>query len=346
MKKILGKLLHSHLTRPFVSSPAGSSINVTDFTPGYFHSFGTNNSDKMFYVIWLANGGSGFFSNFANVLCHLYIAESLNMIPVIDFRQFKTIYNVADEVNGTSNAWEYYFKPVSNFTPEEVYTSKNVFFCSGHYPPQFSYNLSELTQLFPLYNSLVQFSPALTERINRYKDKFRGRVLGIHFRGQEMKIAAAHPLPPTEKQMLAYTAEIISKNHIDKLFLVTEHEPYLDLFKKHYGDKLIYTDSFRTRGENAYNQDPRKHHRYLLGLEVLTDTLLLADCTGLLCGNSNVSEFAKFAGTGKLEFVYNIFNGMNSSNRLLARYLYRIRKHTIGFKTDITIDHPILQKSV
>jgi len=42
--------------------PSRDSMNVKTFPAGYFKSFGKENSNKIFYVIWL-DKGSGFFSN-------------------------------------------------------------------------------------------------------------------------------------------------------------------------------------------------------------------------------------------------------------------------------------------
>src|SRR5690348_5593417 len=60
---------------------------------GYFKSFGKRNPDKIFYVIWRDEMGAGFFSNFAHVLSHLKIADVSGMTPVVDFQNFKTLFN-------------------------------------------------------------------------------------------------------------------------------------------------------------------------------------------------------------------------------------------------------------
>ena len=126
--------------------------------------------------------------------------------------------------------------------------------------------------------------------------------------------------------MLKYTDELIEKYNIDKIFLVTEEQKYLDLFIKYYGEKVFFTNSFRIYKVNSYNLNPRENHRYLLGLEVLIDALLLSKCNGLLCGDSNVSEFARFENNQKFEFIYKICNGVNSSNPFIALFLYKIKK--------------------
>ena len=302
------------------------SFDLDQFPMGYFKSFGKKNPDKVFYVIWCRDRGHGFFSNLSHVLCHLKIADSGGMIPIVDFQNFQTLYNENFTVHGTKNAWEYYFKPVSPYTLDEVYESKNVFFCSGSYPAGMSYSITQINGLYDeIYRKYISLQNHTETLLDKYSGQFNSKVLGIHFRGQEMKLTASHSFPPTERQMIRYTDEIIEKYNIEKIFFVSEEQRYLDLFMKRYREKVFYTDSLRTYGVNAYNLNPREKHRYLLGLDVLIDASLLAKCRGLLCGDSNVSEFARFV-NNKYEFVYKIYNGVNSSTPLIARYLYGIKK--------------------
>lgn len=329
MKEYFKKLLQIYLNQPFVTHHHTGGFDVKSYPQGYFKSFGDKNADKIFYVIWLDNGGSGFFSNVSNVLCHLKLADQLGMMPVVDFFNFKTLYNVTGEINNTENAWEYYFKPVSEFSLPEVYQSKNVFFCSGSYPPSLGYSITAVHNLPEVYHKYIRLQHYIEKMIEDHtiQLKFEGRILGIHFRGQEQKLAPRHSFPPTEKQMIRYCDMIIEKHKIERIFIVTEEQRYLDLFIKKYNKKLIYTDSFRTYNTNAYNLNPRDNHRYRLGLEVLVDAFLLSRCTGLLCSDSNVSEFTRFVNNKNFEFTYTIQNGVNSSNKLLARHLFGLKKN-------------------
>lgn len=291
----------------------------------YPKSFGSKNPDKRFYVIWRDGGGAGFFSNLTHVMIHIKIAEDLDMIPVVDFKNFKTFYNEDHLVNSTLNAWEYYFEQVAPYTLDEVYSSKNVFFCDG----EFSWNIWNKyfkdTYLFKLlFNKYIHIKKAAQDRISGYSKMFNQKVLGIHFRGKEMNYAPGHPFGPTLNQMFTYTDMILEKYNLDKIFIVTEEKRYLDAFISKYKDKVMYTDSFCIEKINAYNIYPRENHKYLLGLEVLCDAVLLSKCNILLCNESNVSGVANLIGNH--EVIYFIDNGKNVSNQLIARYLYFFKK--------------------
>ncbi|RYE53576.1 MAG: hypothetical protein EOP48_14105 [Sphingobacteriales bacterium] len=330
---MIKKIIRDYLNLPFSDTLEEHAFHIHTAYKGFFKSFGSKNADKVFYVIWL-DKGSGFFSNLSAVLCHIDIAIKGGMIPVVDFQNFKTLYNTG-KIEDTANAWEYYFEPVSPYSLEEVYQSKNVFFCEGKYPDGYEYSVTNIPGIKQIYDQYIVLKPAIEEQILQYQTS---DLLGIHFRGQEFKIAPGHYFPPTEKQMIKYTDKALSEYGINQIFLVTEEKAYLDLFVKRYGKLVLYTNAYRTYNVNAYNQSPRDNHRFLLGKEVLIDALLLARCKGLVCGDSNVSEFAQF--TGNHKFVYRIWNGVNSSNRLLARYLYRIKKNITGFKVDFKVITP------
>lgn len=201
MMTSIRKFLASYINAPFVSHTAKNDCDVANFYPGYHQTFGDENPDKTFYVIWLERGGSGFFSNVFSVLCHISIAERLGMTPVVDFQNYKTLYNETVQINNTSNAWEYYFQPVSDVQLSDVYRSKNVFFSSGRYPNGFSYSVTQVPGLYDVFERRVKINEHVERIINDYTTNLKldagDRVLGIHFRGQEQKLAPLHSFPPT-----------------------------------------------------------------------------------------------------------------------------------------------------
>lgn len=328
IKKWLRRQVDKYVSRVFVDAqPYKSFVDIQKLPHGYYKSFGQKNPSKIFYVIWLDHRGSGFFSNFSSVLCHLKIAKENSLIPVIDFQNFPTLYNEKSKINQTANSWEYYFTPVSQSTLQEVYQSKHVFFSSGLYPRGMSYSITENPGLYQIFQKNISLQPDVKAKIASFTGKINfNQALGIHFRGQEQKYATGHSFPPTEAQMFRYTDAIMAKYHLNKIFLVTEDSEYLKIFIRRYGDQVIYSDMFRTHGVNAYKLRPRPNHMYLLGREVLVDAYLLARCRGLLCGDSNVSEIARFINHGKYRVIYKIDNGINSSNPLIARHLYGLKK--------------------
>ena len=120
---------------------------------------------------------------------------------------------------------------------------------------------------------------------------------------------------------------LLEKYSIDKIYLVTEEQSYLDAFCNRYKGKVIYSEYYRTYDKNGYTiKPPRENHIYLLGKEITVCAFLLSKCEGLLHSSSNVSEFARFENHDKYKFRCEIKNGTNTNRRIMAKYLYFIKK--------------------
>ena len=299
--------------------------------------FGDKNPDKVFYVIRQEELGRGLFSILSGVICHLDFANRCGFIPVIDFKNFKTVYNEDLEIEGTQNSFEYYFLPVSNISLEEVYSSKCVVISGNGYPKGYDYSVTAIPNLKSIFDKYIRIKPEIEQLVCIQKDVF-DKTLGIHFRGQEMRTAIKHPLPPSNKQILKSIDIILASNTYKHLFVCTEDDRLLSFIDSEYRGMVISNNHFRTCGNNAYKMTPRLNHKYLLGREVLVDMLCLSRCDALIAGNSNVSEMACFLNNGKYSATIFIDNGFNSRYKLLARVLWDI-KNIIpqgmgGFKFD------------
>jgi hypothetical protein len=285
-----------------------------------FHSiksFGEGNPERVFYVIWRKQG-AGFFSNVFHVLGHLNIADSLGMTPVVDMENFKSFYKEADPVNGTRNAWEYYFRQPANISLEAVYKSKYVVFCDGGFIDSI-YDDTETS------GGIIRKYLHVHAHIQKFCDDFVSEffagksVLGIHFRGQDMWREPNHPTPATPDQIVGRTRMLLDRFPIDRIFIVSEEQAYVDLLKRLFGDMVVCTSAFRTYDINAYyiRPYPRKEHMYNLGLDVLRDALILSRSDYFLTNGekgltgSNVSLFSLVLNGGAYEHVEYIDNGIN-----------------------------------
>jgi hypothetical protein len=287
---------------------------------------GAPNATRLFYVIWRRRG-SGFFSILSSVLGHLQIAEDLGAIPVVDMQNFPSTYNEREAVDGSWNSWTYYFEPVSDFNLAEVYTSSNVLVCSGAHPSGVTTDMASDERMLSTFDKYVRMNARAREHVESVASEIRpsDRTLGIHYRGRELRTMPGHPFPPTLRQVVSLTHEVLDAYDFDRIFLVTEGQEYLEAFVREFGDRVHYTSTFRLHKRNAYLSYPRLQHRFLLGLEVLTDVFVLSQCGGLICGNSNVSEAAKMINRRQYRYVRQIDLGTNSTNPLRARWLWTLK---------------------
>jgi len=307
----------------------------------YIKSFGNLNPHKIFYVIQRFKGG-GMFSNINYILHHLLICKKLKCIPVIDFKNYPTKYNVQSNINGSKNSWDYYFKPINKFSLDEVYKSRFVITCSNktNKIKEFDSFSNLNIEHYKLFLKNFKLLPDIENEIKKfYRENFKNyKILGVHFRGSDMKNQERHPFPPSEKQIIAAIKFQLKNKKYDKIFLVTEVKKYHSKLKKKFQDKLIYYKSYRSNNYDIFDNDQRIKHRYLIGKENLIDMYLLSKTSSIICSKSHLAEASKFVNLKNNKFkIYEINNGYNSKNILFAQFLWYYKvimpEFLGGFKT-------------
>ena len=294
----------------------------------YIHSFGKKNPQKKFYVIQRYIGG-GMFSNLNYVIYHIRIALELNCIPIIDMKNFPTKYNEKRKIKNTFNAWEYYFEPINKYKLEDVYKSKFVVFADGKTRKKLEFDTFKVLEKenFNIFKRYIKIKKEIIlESENFIKNNFKNKkILGVHFRGTDMKTQERHPFPATYKQITSYIDYEIINHRFDKIFLVTEEEDYLNKLKLRYKEKICYFSSYKSNIPDIFNNTKRKNHRYLIGKENLIDMLLLSNTKTIICTNSNMTDASNFVKNSKIEII-KIDNGYNSDNLLFAQFNWYIKK--------------------
>ncbi len=292
------------------------------------NSLGEKNSDKKFYVIRI-NYGGGLFSIVLYVLSEIRYAESINAIPIVDMEYFISKYNEDKRIKKTYNSWEYYFKSISTFNLQEVYESKNVIINSGVPDKKMPRDWKSDPEIFnKFFSKYIKIRPEFYKISEKFYDKnFKNKkVLAVHFRGKGMYNTPGHPFTPTPKQIFSKVDEYL-KRDFDKIFLVTAQQNYLDLFKKRYGNKVVYFNSFRTNTTKAFHfKNARLNHRYKMGRDILVEMLVLSKMKTLICSRSNVSQLASLISDNKEFEIYEIWNGFNTNNIILGLFLWDLKR--------------------
>ena len=296
--KAFKKNQNLHLNKLFVE------INLLDHTDIF------NPEDKIYYVI-KRDRWHGFFSNFNFVLMHLHLADYFGWIPIVDMETRKTFYNEDKLFKETYNSWDYYF----NQTISLSQAKKSKYICSQE---KFSCILSNIfystgkTKYFNyLMKKYIKIKDEIIEEMNSFLliNNLFHETLGVHWRGCDMTINRDGGTIP-QKILFSKIDDLLLTKNYKKIFLCTDEELYIEKMKQKYGDKLIYTNAFRSKSkkpihDNFYNRsnlinsnqiENRKFHNYHCGKEVLLDTLLLSKCKNVLGRNSNVITSAKIIG--------------------------------------------------
>ncbi len=286
----------------------------------FHYSYGEKNPDKQFYVlskpIRIKNG------LMSNVFCFLeqmdYV-EQHHMIPVVDMQSYPSQYMEQENI-GKENAWEYFFKPVSEYTIDEVYQSKqvvlgyddNCFF--GNYHKK--YNIPRYMQLWKKY---IHLNSSVQQEVDKeYQRLLAGKenVMGVLFRGTDMVNLKLkdHAIQPTVDEMIAYMHRYQEEWGCEYIYLCTEDAEALERFKQEFGNCLICTDQqrFDNTGTQwlAQIKGDRPNDSYLRGVEYLVTLELLARCSHMLAGVCTGSVCAEIMNDNQYEHIVMIDKGV------------------------------------
>jgi len=328
IKKLIKKiLLVDEGPKPLFLREKIKPINLHKKNGFDLYEFGDLNPDKIFYVI-KRSSHAGIFSYLSFVLNHLIVAKKNNFIPVVDMFNYVSPYNERNKIHDTENSWKYYFDQTSQYNLDVIYKSKNVILSRDDYHAKMSYEIHIENDFKQFKNKEISIKKKYYKFLKEYFDRENlnhSKIIGVHFRGTSYKTSSGHIFPTTFKQISKHLDNLLDKEHFDKIFLCTEEKKYLDYFKKKYSDKLLYLDTHRSNKNDAFKIYSRKDHRYLLGDESIKETLILSKCTSLLYVSSNIINAANYFADEK-QTLYEIFNGFNSRNQFIARWLWYVAK--------------------
>ena len=257
------------------------------------------------YIIYRRTPGAGFWSNFSCVLQGLDDADLRGLPPVVDMERHTTFYNEKEPIHGTRNAWEYYFEQPSGIGVAQA-AVKGATDNGGRSPGRFVGIQATIPPPETLKRGrfLVGRYIRVREDVNALADAIlpRGvnpKVLGVHIRGTDLRQGTypGHHIPDVREAYLERAIDLDNQHNFTSIFLATDEIENIELFRTHFGERLLTTDAHRTSQKTvtAHNMAwlldvPRRHHKYLLGREVLIDVLLLARCGHFICGVSNVAS--------------------------------------------------------
>ena len=322
LKNLLKKILTNTGPELYLSKnnikkkPIFNNINI--------RSFGNKNANKIFYII-RRFPGAGLFSNVTYVLNQIKVCKTYGFIPIIDMKNYPTIYNEVKKIESSYNAWDYYFDSLNRFSLKEVYKSKNVIFSSGKFENYMSVDMTNRS--ISHFFKYVIIKKKIFSLANIFANKFfnkNDKILGVHFRGSTYKVAPKHAFPATKKLILDQVLYLFKKYKYNKIFLVTEEMDYLKYFKSKLGKKCLYSSQYRMLKKDSFQIYPRPLHRYKLGKETIIDAILLSKCDGITYIKSNLIS-ASILLSKKKQKLHEIFLGTNSANKYLANWLWYLK---------------------
>ena len=162
-----------------------------------FKQNGSGVPDKKVMLIRENGNGWGFFAEVRAMLAKMVFAERFGLTPYIEWGS-AFLYTEKQLVNGTHNAFEYYFKQPNGMTKQDVLESSYVTESKSAQgvviEREFKRDTYEMTaeyqsKLAEMYRKYIRLNEKTEKMIqNDLKDIFdNSKVLGVHFRGTDYK---------------------------------------------------------------------------------------------------------------------------------------------------------------
>lgn len=302
---------------------------------------GEYNKGKLIYPIILDKSDMGFFAQMRYVLNNLYYADIMGMSPYVKFGK-KTLYAENMKINGSDNPFEAFFlqslknseesfRVVKN-RPErngEINGWVNSVFNNKDYKVTDEYidAMSDIWKKYLAFQPEVEKLICNTEFIEKIKE---GKTLGVHVRGTDFSAnIQGHPVRIDERYHITLAKKILKEKGFSQIYIATDEERTIDIFRKQFGEKVIYDDSiFRSKNGQAvhFTEIKRENHHYKLGLEVLKDAYALSSCDGFIAGLSQVSVGVRIIkkSRGESYSYLKIFDkGINKNVGITMEDIYR-----------------------
>ena len=360
---LMAQCIHNFNNPDFVKLIKGYYEDPHDYVTVLVEHSGIKFHDKIVYHIKIyetvdkknfKRDGMGFAAALYLSLIDLNFADYFGLTPVVEWGNTATYYDLGmDKI--TRNVFEYYFESISEINYKEIREcrtiiengAKNGFFFLKHVNG-YATEQDEIRRLGYILKKYIHLNKSAKEYIDDNLKKILGnkKVLAVHARGTDYNLGFAnHPKVVTANEYLMKAKDLYIKCKYDEVFLATDDENILTLFKQEFKDKLLYyTDVFRTGNNVGPHGTPndRPLHYYKLGLEVLRDIYTLANCDSLVCSLSGVSFAARYVNISldrEFKEIVILDNGLNEKDSTEVKKYRREKKKIGNVSHEICQDH-------
>ena len=247
-------------------------------------------------IIWMNHHTAGFIAYFTFALNQLCYSQKHDYLPVVHFgRRAGAGVNAYYDPRYGGNMWAYYFEPVAGVTYEDIealvadprsdfkrasvmeLSSEHLTYLHsgdpdsvfayphGVYQTKFDHDLSwyqaKRLKANGLIRKYVKIKKHIQDEIALFFDAHMKAsfVVGVHLRGTDKGTQPGNPRVLKIIEPEAYferLTPILEAHPSCKMFVATDQQQYLDLFKSKYGDRVLCWDSLRSKTKNnAFIED-------------------------------------------------------------------------------------------
>lgn len=259
--------------------------------------------DVKYYIIRSRGRNDGLISTYYYVLANVVWAISHKLIPIVDFTDDNQ-YLVDYSINGTKNAWEYYFEQPCGIGMESIKNSDNYIVSGWSFnkkdvvpPITRNQNTVRSKELRNVVNKYGRIKKYILEQVQVYKNEsfIHNRTLGVYIRGTDYVALRpkGHYIQPNVEDVIEKIHEFIEKYLIEILYIVTEDNNIYQTIKKEFSAICIsHDDDFiRNYSKKDFLAEEIMGDGYTRGLNYLERLLLLRECDYLIASITNGSLF-------------------------------------------------------
>lgn len=279
-----------------------------------------------YYIIRPPYAANGLFGIYLYALGHMEYAYKKNYIPIIDLKNYKTVYSKNTEGGGKTNVWEWFFKQPGNVSLEEALSGSYIISRSkprgNNLPIELMNGNRKIYQQYCKLSQKIHLNQNTIQYIKRcYKSLFtnRGQVLGVFCRGTDYTLLkpCGHPVQPDKSFLIELVKKYMCQWECDSIFLTTEEQESIDLFQTVFPEKVIIVNQELVQGysikEGLLIEDWKKKEGYnpfSSALGYLTSIFLLSSCDYFIGAMTNGSAVALLLNNGKYKNKYIINLGL------------------------------------
>lgn len=264
-------------------------------------SWGSDYPDKTFYVVRRPNYW-GLMSIYVMYLRYFDYALRRGWIPVVDMQTTPNLYLDENELN-QHNAWEYFFEQPCGYCLDDISHAKNVVLSSRQLLLAEDYTIDwtslENEHVLRKWRSLASRYLRYSQNAKQYiaeaenevfpSNEHRNHFLGVYCRGTDYTALKpkGHAVQPSPEMAIEKVRAVADGRDYSHIYLVTEDEDVLKLFKRAFGEKLLTLDAQRYKASGDYiwqKEEMLNRSRVQNGLEYLASMHLLTQCGGFIGG--------------------------------------------------------------
>ena len=250
-KQYLKNLLRSK-TNPIIWESAANLVKVKRVKQ-FSEKLDLRRSSENVYVIRRRPPGAGLFANVNHVLQGILRAEQLNLTPVVDAKNYWTLYNKPFKISNSYNSWNYFFESLSYFDIDNIPKNSIISFSSGdrilekHWlcdnSVSFMQDKNKIYELRDIVSSKIRLNEYCVNLLNDVKELINWdpiKTLGVSCRGAEyieMRPKGHSVQPSVESVIFAMRSELLSFNY-QKILLCSEDADYRKVIINEFGNKI------------------------------------------------------------------------------------------------------------